>query len=373
MRSNVLMFCLISFYIVTGCSSRTSCYRFTLRGEMDGMKYGKMFLYKQGDSRHPLDSAEVSGGKFVLKTAVPEPGKFTIQVNRKSLICYLDGEEMFLKGNYDSFSKSKLEGSPANDLDKKYQNLLDKYVRSECDSLLREYRKAFGANDVELGDRLMTRILQLENEVQFQLTEELVRENPNSIFSAHISTLVLGGSYEKGKKLYDLLGSKARASSWGVALKQRVEELERTAIGKNCPDFEMTGVNGEKFMMSSLLGSSFKNSLVIIDFWASWCGPCRQEMKSLMERYKEFNGRGVQFLSISIDDSEKKWKEAYKEEGFPWLSAWDEKGWNNSKIREIFGITQIPFIILLDKDGKIAAKNIRRNTLREKIVELLNQ
>lgn len=110
MRSNVLMFCLISFYIVTGCSSRTSCYRFTLRGELDGMKYGKMFLYKQGDSRHPLDSAEVSGGKFVLKTAVPEPGKFTIQVNRKSLICYLDGEEMFLKGNYDSFSKSKLEG-----------------------------------------------------------------------------------------------------------------------------------------------------------------------------------------------------------------------------------------------------------------------
>ena len=108
-------------------------------------------------------------------------------------------------------------------------------------------------------------------------------------------------------------------------------------------------------------------------FQASWCGPCRQEMKNLREQYAEFKDQGVRFMSISLDDSVEKWKKACEEEQIPWISVRDDNGWSKSEIRKLFGIQAIPFIVLLDKDGNIVAKNIRRNSLREKILELLQK
>ena len=130
----------------------------------------------------------------------------------------------------------------------------------------------------------------------------------------------------------------------------------------------MTDEEGNKVSMSSLRGS-----VVVLDFWASWCGPCRKEMKSLRELYKELEGQGVRFVSISLDDSEERWKKACEEEQIPWLSALAEGGWEKSTIRKALGIESIPHIIVVDKEGKIAAKNARRNILRERLEEILNK
>ena len=98
-----------------------------------------------------------------------------------------------------------------------------------------------------------------------------------------------------------------------------------------------------------------------------------KEMKNLREQYAEFKDQGVRFMSISLDDSVEKWKKACEEEQIPWISVRDDNGWSKSEIRKLFGIQAIPFIVLLDKDGNIVAKNIRRNSLREKILELLQK
>ena len=115
------------------------------------------------------------------------------------------------------------------------------------------------------------------------------------------------------------------------------------------------------------------NDIVLVDFWATWCGPCRQEMKSLREQYKEFKDKGVRFVSISLDASSDKWKKACEEENIPWLSTLADGGWDDSEVRKLFGIQSIPHIVLVGKDGKIVGKNVRRNLLRDKIIELLNK
>ena len=94
-------------------------------------------------------------------------------------------------------------------------------------------------------------------------------------------------------------------------------------------------------------------------------------MKNLKTLHEEFASQGVSFVSISFDDSTEKWKKACEEEQIPWMSLLDKKGWKNSEIRQALGIQQIPFIVLLDREGNIVAKNIRRNLLRDKLVEVV--
>ena len=154
----------------------------------------------------------------------------------------------------------------------------------------------------------------------------------------------------------------------GREVKQQVDELAVSALGVPCPEIQAETELGELVVIDSL-----KGNFVVLDFWASWCGPCRQEMKNLRILHKEFAAKGVRFVSISFDDSVEKWKEACEEEQIPWMSLHDKNGWKNSKIRKAMGIQFIPFIVLLDRDGNIIAKNIRRNQLRDKLLEVTEE
>lgn len=190
-----------------------------------------------------------------------------------------------------------------------------------------------------------------------------IGNEPDVALAATVALLNAGSAYEDANRVYTALTPGAQATVSGKQLAAKVAGLARTANGATAPDFTVTDAEGHHVQLSSLRGRP-----VLIDFWASWCGPCRKEMIYLRKLYQELKGRNVAFVSISLDDRREAWDKGQREEQIPWYSWWDEKGFNQSEVRSLYGFNHIPFCVVLDAEGRIVGKDLRRDELRQAIL-----
>lgn len=150
-------------------------------------------------------------------------------------------------------------------------------------------------------------------------------------------------------------------------IEAKVTRTKRTAFGAKAPDFISSDQNGTAFELYSIAGR-----YILLDFWASWCPPCRQESPTLVRLFNQYKDRGFTIVSVSVDDKKDKWIEAIQKDGLVWTNVSEVNGWK-SPSATLYNVSAIPQSFLLDKDGKIIAKNLRGTDLENKLAELLGK
>ena len=173
--------------------------------------------------------------------------------------------------------------------------------------------------------------------------------------------------YEQLKERYNLLGEKAKASAQGKAIAAQIAKLESTAIGQIAPNFTITTPEGESISLYDI-----KGKVKLIDFWASWCGPCRAENPNVKKIYERYKSKGLEVIGVSLDIKVDAWCKAIEADGLPWLHMSDLKGWN-SIVTDVYQIHGIPMLFVLDENNRIVGEGLRGEELEKCVQKVLAQ
>lgn len=167
--------------------------------------------------------------------------------------------------------------------------------------------------------------------------------------------------------LYNKLSEKGKKTTVGKKIKQHVQRLKAMDIGNKSPDFTLKDQHGKKYNLSS-----FKGKYVLLDFWASWCGPCVKEIPHLKEAYEKYHNKGFEIISVSIDRDRAKWLQALEKYQMPWVGLIDNEKQEDKITQTLYHVPTIPRTVLLDKDGVVIGGNYRGEALEAKLAELLD-
>ncbi|MFS4457042.1 redoxin domain-containing protein [Maribacter sp. 2304DJ31-5] len=208
----------------------------------------------------------------------------------------------------------------------------------------------------------------LPREKRLKMEMEFVKNNPNSIVSASMLA-VYSTTFGKKKtnELFQQFSEQNKNSKYGQKIARYIELNKEPKIGEQFADFEMADQNGNSRKLSEIKGKT-----VLLEFWSSWCGPCRKENPNLVKTYEKFNPKGFEIFAVSLDEDKKSWISAIEKDGLNWLHVSDLKGQSN-EASLIYGIKGIPDNFLISKNGTIIARDLRGEKLNHKLIEILEQ
>jgi len=375
---------IIILLVFSPCILRAQGGKFTVEGKINSSNVpAKAYLIYRSGMVNRIDSAAVTNGGFTFSGTVAEPLHADLVLDHKGMGLNkidprnADRINIYLEKGLlkvaiaDSVSKAILTGSKLNDDYLKFKNLLNPpSLIAKFNSMLLEY-KALPADQQNLPEvraKFQERFETIEQE-QKQMLARFIKNNPGKLVSLD-ALIAFGGDEPNIKEVEPLFMSLSIAVKHTEAARSYSAMLDRfrvTAIGTIAPDFVQNDPEGNPVRLSS-----FRGKYLLIDFWASWCGPCRQENPNLVKAYNQYKDKNFTVLGVSLDRPGAKalWLKAVKDDKLTWTHVSDLQFWQNA-IAVQYDIRAIPQNLLLDPEGRIIAKNLRGEGLSAKLAELI--
>ncbi len=306
---------------------------FTILGEIDGIKKGKAILSKLDlttNERVDVDSTTIKDGKFTFIGKVKNPYVHTIFINgnKQKIHLFLENSKISISGNKTKLEQVKITGSREDSLFRSYK-LDDIFDRKKGMEIMIKYPDySFAA----FTAYYQFQIHNIAADTLATIMNNFTKPVQKTVYYQHLNTLY--------------------------------QTIKNVAISQSAPLFSIPNMQGKKVFLSE-----FRGKYVLLDFWASWCAPCRAENPKLVEVYNRFDDEKFTIIGISVDKSKKNWLQAIENDKLPWTQVSNLKGWD--VVSGIYGVKAVPQNFLLDRNGIIIDKNITPENLLKKLESLL--
>jgi peroxiredoxin len=354
--------------------------KFTINGNVAGVKdtVDKVYVNYRLNGDWKQDSVAVTDKKYTISGSMDEAsiGYFRAsykravaqRINQKRDVTsvYLEGTSMTAV-HTDSFANVKVKGSKSHDAYVALNNKMKPFT-AEIEELNNEYR-ALAANKDEAGIAKLEAKYDGIEKRQKEVYKSEFLANPSSPIAMYILERYAGYDINADEvdPLFAKLPASAKESKTGKEMTQKLNIARITGIGKLAPDFTQNDTLGNPVALKS-----FRGKYLLIDFWASWCGPCRKENPNVVKAFNKYKDKGFTILGVSLDqpNAKDRWMKAIHDDQLTWTQVSDLQYWKNA-VAVQYGVQAIPQNFLLDREGKIVAKNLRGEALDKKLDELL--
>jgi thiol-disulfide isomerase/thioredoxin len=327
---------------------KTAGTEFNINGTVTGFDEGATVEFLNGQTGVTELSTILKGGKFSFKGKMEKPDFKIILFNRQQpyITVFLDNSNVTVTGDKAAIDKAKITGSASH-------NAFEQFNTS-----LEPYQSVFADND-EYDEALHDKAM--------KLIHDFVTTHPSDYITplAVIRYNQIADDVLKTEALYNTLDPNIKATLMGQYIAKQITDGKVNGNGTQLADFSQADTAGTPVSLSSLRGK-----YVLVDFWASWCGPCRQENPNLVAAYQKYKSKKFTVLGVSLDKAKPAWIEAIQMDGLAWTHVSDLQGWQNS-VAQKFQIFNIPQNFLLDPEGKVIGKNLRGPALERKLARVL--
>ena len=357
---------LLSFLLIVivfgSCSNNAN--QFQITGTLDNAPEGWVMLAKVVDGNLVnFDSIQPEKGSFAFKGEIELPEIYFLVFPEGSgrIQVFTEPGKITVSGNLE---EPKIEGSKSQVLLDQFQAVLNKN-NEKRNTIYADYQQAQSIGDTTTMAAIEAQFNEIdETEVAYIL--DFAKTNTTSVVAPHVMQRY--SYYYELSDLEDVFSTfdpSIENSKYYKNLNETIQTLRSVEIGQPAPDFTQNDTLGNPVALSSLRGK-----YVLVDFWASWCGPCRAENPNVVEAFQKYNAKGFTVLGVSLDRDKAKWLQAIAADNLTWTHISDLKYWDNAAAK-LYGVRSIPGNFLLDPNGIIVGKNLREQALHDKLAELL--